>query len=81
MKKQKTMGQKGKSYLISGASRGVGLHLVKELLAHNDTNVVIGGARSPDKYKELQELSQQYKDRFHVIKLDISDSQSVQARQ
>ncbi|KAK9815083.1 hypothetical protein WJX73_007175 [Symbiochloris irregularis] len=69
---------KDTSYLLSGASRGVGLDMVKLLLSEHE-GIVIGGARNPDKYEELQELKKKYKDRFHILKLDISDSKSVQA--
>ena len=69
---------KSNSWLISGASRGVGLNIVKELLTRDDDSIVIGGARSPEKYEELRELANKYKGRFHILKLDISSSQSVQ---
>ena len=73
------MGKAGHKWLVSGASKGVGLCLVKELLGKDDGRVVIGGARSPEKYDELKELSEKYKGRFHLLKLDISTSESVQA--
>lgn len=72
------MAPNGESWLVSGASKGVGLNIVTKLLQKEDGRVVIGGARSPDKYQELKDLSKQYGDRFHVLKLDISKSESVQ---
>lgn len=74
------MGRSGDSFLVTGASRGVGLSLVKELLKQNDKNIVIGGARSPEKYEELRSLSEHYKSRFHILKLDTSSSQSVKVQ-
>lgn len=75
------MAPNGESWLVSGASKGVGLNIVTKLLQKEDGRVVIGGARSPDKYQELKDLSKQYGDRFHVLKLDISKSESVQVWQ
>lgn len=63
------------TYLITGTSRGLGLTLVKHLLAATPTNVVIATARSlsPDLSKVISADST----RVHFVELDITDEKSV----
>ncbi|KAI5887771.1 NAD(P)-binding protein [Schizophyllum commune H4-8] len=55
-------------YLVSGASRGIGLAIVTLLAARPDA-VVFAGAREPAGATELRELAEAHPDRFHVVKL------------
>ena len=71
---------KGKTYLVSGSSRGVGLALVKELLSKKDDRIVFAAARSPHKSEELQQLAKEHKDRLHIIVFDVTDGDSAQVR-
>ena len=48
-----------------------------QILSTPDTTV-FAGARSPDKAKDLQELSEQYPGRLYLIALDLSDAGTVQ---
>ncbi|THV04312.1 NAD-P-binding protein [Dendrothele bispora CBS 962.96] len=61
------------SYVIAGASRGIGLQFVLDLLARGD--VVIALARNPEASEGLQNI----KDRknLHIIKADIADAASL----
>jgi len=65
------------TYFVAGASRGIGLALVKQLLENYPGSKVIAGARSPTDNKELQELLSAHKDRLTLVKLDISSDASV----
>ncbi|KAL1700545.1 hypothetical protein EV121DRAFT_295104 [Schizophyllum commune] len=55
-------------YLVSGASRGIGLAIVTLLAARPDA-VVFAGARDPATASDLQALAKAHPDRFHVVKL------------
>ena len=70
---------KGKSYLVTGASRGVGLCLVKELMHKEEEPIIFAAARLPEKYEELQELAKA-NGRVHIIRLDLTDVQTIKAR-
>ncbi|KAI0784580.1 putative short-chain dehydrogenases/reductase [Abortiporus biennis] len=66
------------SYLITGASRGIGLGLATELLK-NPENQVIATARSPETSQGLQELRQQYANtkQLFFLPLDISKPETI----
>ncbi|THV04321.1 NAD(P)-binding protein [Dendrothele bispora CBS 962.96] len=57
------------SYAVAGASRGIGLQFVAELLARG--NVVIALARNPENSEGLQSLKDNKT--LHIIKADITD--------
>ena len=62
--------------IISGASRGIGLELVKQALKAGHR--VIAGARHPEK-SELRELAASSQGRLIPLTLDITSDQSVNA--
>ncbi|CCL99754.1 uncharacterized protein FIBRA_01776 [Fibroporia radiculosa] len=65
------------SYLVTGASRGIGLSLVVELL-RNPTNYVIATARNPAGSQGLQDLFREYPpDRLSLVAMEVSDKASV----
>lgn len=68
-----------KVYVITGASRGLGLGLVTGLLKQPDT-VIVAAARNPSKAEALQKLAKEFGDRLHTVSLDTSSEESVQAR-
>ncbi|EJD42198.1 NAD(P)-binding protein [Auricularia subglabra TFB-10046 SS5] len=63
------------SYVVAGASRGIGLEFVVQLA--NKGNTVFALARTPDRAKGLQELKS--KPNVHILKGDITDAASLQA--
>lgn len=67
---------KGKSYLVTGASRGVGLCLVQQLAEKPDKPLVFAAARSPEKYEEMQDLAKEYK-QVHIIRLDLTKVETI----
>ncbi|XP_008291299.1 uncharacterized oxidoreductase C663.09c [Stegastes partitus] len=66
-----------KSVLITGASRGIGLELVKEL-AKSSTRpaTIIAAARNPPASTDLQEISKTYPG-VYIVKLDVDNQQSI----
>jgi len=63
------------SYVVAGASRGLGLQFVVDLLARGD--VVIALARTPENAKGLQEIKGNKN--LHIFKADITDPTSLKA--
>lgn len=64
------------AYLISGASRGLGLGLVERVLELQDARV-IAAARNPGKSEELQTLAKDSPDRLTLFTLDTSNESSI----
>ncbi|HYO56923.1 SDR family oxidoreductase [Archangium sp.] len=62
-------------YAITGASRGLGLEFVRQLLRRGDS--IDAGVRSPPEARQLQELALGAGGRLRVHALDISDPKSV----
>ncbi len=60
--------------VVTGANRGIGLELVRQLRERGDQ--VEACARSPEHARELQALAG---DRVHVHQLDVTDAASVRA--
>jgi len=65
----------GKTWLVTGASRGIGLALVHELLRRGYN--VIGACRNPDGERDFWEIKRDYKDRFDDVRLDVTNSESL----
>ncbi|KAI0638077.1 NAD-P-binding protein [Trametes polyzona] len=66
------------SWLITGASRGIGLELVRQLL-ESPNNVVIAACRNPEKASTLKALKDSAKGALHIIQLDVSDADNIRA--
>eukprot|EP00050_Salpingoeca_kvevrii_P006732 m.291299 g.291299 ORF g.291299 m.291299 type:complete len:245 (+) comp12452_c0_seq1:40-774(+) len=64
--------------LVTGASRGIGLEFVRQLLRRGDK--VVATCRNPDKAVPLKELVASYsEDQVAVVPLDTSDESSISA--
>lgn len=66
------------SYAITGASRGLGLELVRQLSATPD-NVVFALVRNPDKAPSLKDLALARDSHVHILTADVTDSKSLLA--
>jgi NAD(P)-dependent dehydrogenase (short-subunit alcohol dehydrogenase family) len=64
------------TYVITGASRGLGLEFVKQLSATDST--IFALARNPNDAKNLQDLVKQNKN-IHTVKMDQADEASIKA--
>ena len=60
---------------ISGASRGIGLELCRQLLELGDS--ILAGCRDPKKAHQLSKLEKDYEN-LEVFELDVDDEESVQ---
>lgn len=67
------------TYLISGASRSLGLETARQLLNSDPSVRVFAGARNPSTAYLLQALIAEYPDRLVAIQLDVTDASSVKA--
>jgi len=67
------------TYFVAGASRGIGIELVRKILENYPGSKVVAGARNPNENKDLKELQHSYKDRLTLVRLDITSDASVQA--
>ncbi|KAF9041484.1 putative short-chain dehydrogenases/reductase [Panaeolus papilionaceus] len=67
------------SYLITGASRGIGLAIVEELLSQPNT-LVIATARNINSSAGLKQLTTRYdSNRLQLVPLDVSKQDSINA--
>ncbi|KAI5892859.1 NAD(P)-binding protein [Schizophyllum commune H4-8] len=59
-------------YLLTGANRGIGLGLAKQIAARPDT-ILFAGARDPEGATDLQALAAAHPGRVHVLKVVSAD--------
>ncbi|PCH39168.1 C-factor [Wolfiporia cocos MD-104 SS10] len=66
------------TWLVTGSSRGLGLELVKQLVA-SPRNLVIATCRNPENATALISLKGNAKGLLHIVQLDGTDVESVRA--
>jgi len=70
-----------KRILITGANKGIGLATVKKLLeSYSDTYVLLGSrdlARGKKALENLLKKYQEFKDRIHLLQIDVENDDSV----
>ena len=62
-------------YVVTGANRGLGLELVRQLLAGGER--VIAGCRRPGQAQALNQLAGAYPGHLHVLPLDAASERSI----
>ncbi|KZT63395.1 NAD(P)-binding protein [Daedalea quercina L-15889] len=66
------------TWLVTGASRGLGCELVRQLVAAPD-NFVVAAVRNPDSASQLHALRPAQGSALHVVQLDVSSEESIRA--
>ena len=66
------------NYLITGANRGIGLELTRQLLTQGGA-LVFATCRAPKRADNLNELARDNPDRVIVLQLDVNDEVSIAA--
>lgn len=64
-----------RTLMVTGASRGIGLGLVRHFLEYESIEVLIATCRNPEKADELNELAKDT--RLHVLALNVDDDASI----
>ncbi|EMD39458.1 hypothetical protein CERSUDRAFT_121736 [Gelatoporia subvermispora B] len=64
------------AWLITGTSRGIGLELVRQLLT-DSVNIIIATCRNPQGATALHNLQNAAKGELHIVRLDITDEDSI----
>ena len=68
----------GSNVLIQGASRGIGLEFVRQLLAEPQVSLIFAACRSPQRAAALAGLAAR-EPRLRVLALDVADEDSIRA--
>ncbi|ORY42706.1 hypothetical protein BCR35DRAFT_273091 [Leucosporidium creatinivorum] len=67
------------SYLITGASRGLGLEYTRQLLASSAEIKIVATARTPSTATELQKIKEFNEGRLYILEMDVTNDESVKA--
>ncbi|VFQ63576.1 unnamed protein product [Cuscuta campestris] len=65
--------------MVQGASRGIGLEFVKQLLEGNDEGRVVATCRNPNGAAGLLDLKDKFSDRLDIHPLDLTIESSIEA--
>ncbi|KAL9224393.1 hypothetical protein vseg_000429 [Gypsophila vaccaria] len=65
--------------LVQGASRGIGLEFVKQLLEKDQRGRVVATCRNPDKSTGLHDLQTRYADRLDILNMDVTAENTIEA--
>ncbi|CAD6199028.1 unnamed protein product [Caenorhabditis auriculariae] len=65
-----------RAVFVTGASRGIGLGIVKAFLEDPSVEIVIAGARNVDGAVDLKKI-QEVDERLHIVQLDVVDDESI----
>jgi len=63
--------------LITGANRGIGLELTRQLL--KDDSRIFAACRAPERADALNSLAREHTDRVAVLQMDVNDESSISA--
>ncbi|KAI7749656.1 hypothetical protein M8C21_001762 [Ambrosia artemisiifolia] len=64
--------------MVQGASRGIGLEFVKQLLERSSLEHVVATCRNPDEAKGLTDLKSKFAERLHIQRLDLTVESTIE---
>lgn len=65
--------------MVQGASRGIGLEFVKQLLEKNDKGHVVATCRNPNRAAGLVDLKDKFAERLNIMPLDLTIESTIEA--
>ncbi|KAM3684391.1 hypothetical protein ACB098_11G042100 [Castanea mollissima] len=65
--------------MVQGASRGIGLEFVKQLLEKNEKGHVVATCRNPDAASGLLHLKNRFAERLSILPLDLTIESTIEA--
>ncbi|XP_042519590.1 C-factor-like [Macadamia integrifolia] len=65
--------------MVQGASRGIGLEFVRQLLDKKDKGHVIATCRNPNGAKSLLDLKRKFDERLNILQLDVTNENTIEA--
>ncbi|GMY33532.1 putative oxidoreductase [Fagus crenata] len=65
--------------MVQGASRGIGLQFVKQLLEKNEKGHVVATCRNPDAASGLLDLKNRFAERLSILQLDLTNESTIEA--
>ncbi|CAL9168287.1 unnamed protein product [Musa hybrid cultivar] len=74
-----TLRWEGGVSMVQGASRGIGLEFVRQLLEKNDKGHVIATCRNPDGATGLLDLKKKFMERLNLLQLDVTKESTIEA--
>ncbi|KAJ8631311.1 hypothetical protein MRB53_024634 [Persea americana] len=72
------MHREGRVSMVQGASRGIGLEFVRQLLEKNEKGQVVATCRNPDGSTGLLELKRRFMERLNILRLDVTDESTIE---
>ncbi|XP_062082178.1 uncharacterized protein LOC133788637 [Humulus lupulus] len=64
--------------MVQGASRGIGLEFVKQLLEKDDKGHVVATCRNPSRAKGLHDLQNKFAERLSILPLDVTVESTIE---
>ncbi|KAG9129419.1 hypothetical protein Leryth_018478 [Lithospermum erythrorhizon] len=64
--------------MVQGASRGIGLEFVRQLLVMKDEGHVVATCRKPEGATGLLELQEKFSQRLHICQLDLTNESTME---
>lgn len=71
--------QTGTAAFVQGASKGIGLALLRELLASDEHDVIFASSRNPSGSEDLSKLGQLHRKRLVLLKIDVTNESTIRA--
>ncbi|KAI3965818.1 hypothetical protein MKX01_010775 [Papaver californicum] len=65
--------------MVQGASRGIGLEFVRQLLEKQEKGHVVATCRNPNGATSLLELKNKFPERLSILQLDVTDESTIEA--